>query len=307
MPSIKLCENELTALFGLPHLAIVLYMLGLRPRMDFATGTVGVRPLISWQALREATYVEPHPGIKHEYASAQAVRRAAGWLEKVGLIRMRSRDRQLVFFLPLAETDYSVRNKADRGPTDQADRGPTDHFHSESGPSDPASRQTEIEKADKHPVSGKEVNTSPYNFIGSREPEAGGGEGEISLIFPKSLTSRQKAAIAKNLSGIGADMAQSVLDELEGCMQAGSVKNIPALLRFLVEQVEKGNFIPDKGEQIRLARESATRRAQEQAVKDRLAQEQAANFVKGQGKPDLLALVGSRKRKQEEQQHEHGL
>lgn len=295
MPSIKLCEDELTALFGLPHLAIVVYMLGLRPRMDFANGTVGVRPLISWQALREATYVEPHPGIKHEYASASAIRRAAVWLEKAGLIRMHSHDRQLIFSLPLAETDKSVRNKADKRPTDQADRGPTDHFHSESGPSDPASRQTENGKADKHPETGKEVNnsTTPFTTL---------GEGVVAegLIFPKSLTDRQKAAMAKKISGIGLDMGQAVLDELEGCMQAGGVRNLPRLAEYLVNQVKNGDFMPDKGEQVRRARVAAAKAEQSRLEAERRIQNEAGKST-GAGKPDLLALVGSRKRKREEE------
>ncbi|KAE8755150.1 hypothetical protein FSO04_36030 [Paraburkholderia madseniana] len=59
MASIKLCEAEMQALYGLGYEAIALYVMAIRPRMDFATGMVGVAPRISWQALREWIYVEP--------------------------------------------------------------------------------------------------------------------------------------------------------------------------------------------------------------------------------------------------------
>lgn len=297
MPSVKLCEDELTALYGLPHLAIVLYMLGLRPRMNYTTGTVGVRPLISWQALREAVFVEPHPGVKHEYASAKAVQRAAGWLEKAGLIRMRSRNRQLIFFLALAETDKSVQKKAGKGPGDQPGRGPTGrnpHESRVSGDSADVSREIKNQKAGRHPDTGKPVNTSPTPFT-----TVGEGEGVEGLIFPKSLTDRQKAAMAKKIAGVGLDMGQAVLDELEGAMQAGGVRNLPRLAEYFVNQVKTGDFMPDKGEQVRRARAAAVKAEQARQDAEQRMRE-AAGKSTGAGKPDLLALVGSKKRKREE-------
>jgi hypothetical protein len=300
MPSIKLNEDEMTALFGLPHLSIVLYMLGLRPRMDFATGTVGKKPLISWQALREAVYVEPHPGIKHEYASMQAVRRAAVWLEKSGLVKMKSVERQLIFFLPLADADYSVRKKADRCPTDQADRRPTEpqpHKQRLSGASGDVSRQAETQKADSHPVSDIDINNSstPLTTVdkGSDPKEAGEGE---KFIFPRTITPQQKAAIALKVSGLGADMAQALIDELAGCIQAGTVKNLPGLTRHFVSQAEKGEFMPDKGVSIRAERDARAAEQRRRIEYEQRASEEAQRTVKGKGKPDnLLALVGSRK------------
>lgn len=308
MPSIRLNEDELTALFGLPHLAIVLYLLGLRPRVDFRTGLIGIRPLISWQALREAVYVEPHPGTKHVYAKVNAVRRAAGWLEKAGLIRMQSHDRQLIFFLPLADRDQSVQKKAGRGPADQADRPPVaanPHGSRVSGALDGLSRQSKNQQAGRHPyTSVNYVNTSS-SLPSSKNSGCQNGEeeGEEKLIFPATLTTRQQAAIAKKLAGVYPDMAQAVLDELAGAMQATEVRSVPRLLQYFLDQVESGDFIPDKGEKIWRAREAQKRAIAQRAEAQRRAQEAAVTTVKGSGKPDnLLALVGSRKARNKERE-----
>lgn len=297
MASIKINENEMMALSGLPHLSIVLYMLGIRPRMDYSTGTVGVRPLISWQALRENIYVEPHPGIKHEYASMEAVRRAAVWLEKAGLIEMRSHDRQLIFWCPLADTDKHVLNKADRGPTDQAGRGPTGqepHVCRVSAVPAPQARQIKTAQADGHPVTGKadvNISSSICTVVGLENRRAGEEEGS-DFIFSKTMTSQQRAAIASKVAGMTKDQGQAVIDELTGCIQAGNVKNVAGLLRYFIEQVKAGNFMPDKGEAIRIGRETEKRTAAMLAAMEAQREADAAHFVKGAGKPaNLAALV----------------
>lgn len=291
MPSIKVTEEEMTVLFGLPHLSIVLYMLGLRPRMDFANGTVGVKPLISWQALREAIYVEPHPGIKHQDTSYDAIRRAAGWLEKAGLIRMRSRDRQLIFFLPMAHADFSVRNKAASSPPDQADRPHDADLPMTEGPESKVSRQTKIQKAATHPVSGKPLlKPPPHDLVSTgavdNSAEAGG------LVFPQFVESDQKPAMAKQLTGLTSGTRQAVLDELAGCIQAGGVRNVPALFRKFIEQAKAGDFMPDKGRAIKKGRAQAVHMQAMQAVQEQRAAEDAKTFVKGAGKPaDLKSFL----------------
>lgn len=294
MPSIKFNGDELDALAGLPHLSIMLYMLGLRPRMNYASGYVGLKPLISWQALRESIYIEPHPGIKHKYASADALQRAAGWLEKAGLIKLKSRDRQLIFSMLLADTDKSVKNKAARGPLDQAARGRTDqdpHKQGLSGESDSLSRQTKIPQAAIHPVNGKHVNTSssPNELTGAKIGLAGEEGEDFDFIFPSTMSRQQRAAIQSKLGGMTQGSGQAVIDELAGCIQAGGVKSVAGLLRYFIEQAKTGQFMPDKGEKIRQAR--ATRQAENDASGRGLG----PAYVKGAGKPaNLVALVKKR-------------
>lgn len=277
-------------------------MLGLRPRMDFVQGTVGVRPLVSWQALRESTYVEPHQGIKHEYASAEAVRRAAVWLEKAGLIQMRSRDRQLIFFLPFAEADKSVRKIADRGPTDQANRRSTREAPSMTGETvglAPEADRPKRPKADGHPVSESYVNPlppTPREFDQEEAEKGEGGQGGISFTFPSDTESRQKAAVTKKLSGLGLNIGQAVLDEWLAAIQAGGVKAPQKLLDFFINQAKSGLFMSVHAVKLRQARHTAEQlRLSQEKADQRMMRELDAAGVKGKGKPDNLAALVKRR------------
>ena len=68
---VLLNEQELEALAGLPLLASALYVMAIKPRIDIATGVVGIKPKISWRALAEWLYVEPHSGIKNSGSPSQ--------------------------------------------------------------------------------------------------------------------------------------------------------------------------------------------------------------------------------------------
>lgn len=115
---------ELDALSELPLLARCLYVFAIKPRMDIATGMVGINPKISWQALGEWLYIAPHPGVKGGVPSKGQLRRAAWQLEKNRLIKMLSLEKQLIFECPLVRRGYSVQNKADTNPTREADTHP---------------------------------------------------------------------------------------------------------------------------------------------------------------------------------------
>lgn len=149
---ISLNDHELGALFGLPHAVICLYVMAIRPRMNYATGTVGIKPFISWQALTEWVYVEPVPGVPIRQLSIEAVRRAAWRLRAAGLLRIASNvcNRQLIFECLLADRDSSVKNQADRRPTGQADMRRTRLGAGFTVQADRGLRT----QADKHPGSG---------------------------------------------------------------------------------------------------------------------------------------------------------
>lgn len=145
---------ELDALSELPLLARCLYVFAIKPRMDIATGMVGINPKISWQALGEWLYIAPHPGVKGGVPSKGQLRRAAWQLEKNRLIKMLSLEKQLIFECPLVRRGYSVQNKADTNPTREADTKSACKNHLESNGchiNDVASRQVQNEKADTHP------------------------------------------------------------------------------------------------------------------------------------------------------------
>lgn len=180
-------DDELGALQGLPLGAQVLYLRELRPRMDYATGTVGRAHRVSWNGMRATLEVESRPGIAGEMPSREQVRRLVGHLERVGLVVLVSdmEGKQLIMRLPMAAYDdkaayvgeaavfeasgagahYSARKKADRNPTvtrpSKADRNPTGSESSKDNgsgcfDSDEADRNPTVShpsKADRHPLS----------------------------------------------------------------------------------------------------------------------------------------------------------
>ena len=106
-------KAELKALRGLPHLPRLLYHEAIRPRMNYATGYVGVLPgsRISWNVLSEDIEVESSQGIEHWRPTRKMLQRATEQLEKRGLIRRCTVNKQLMFLCLLASTDQSAQIK----------------------------------------------------------------------------------------------------------------------------------------------------------------------------------------------------
>lgn len=110
MPSIRISQLELEALDGLPLAARCAYIFALRPFMDFDDCHVyGV----SYRSIAERLYVEPVQGRHRNAAGAptkKAIRHSIECLEVAGLLLNRSVAKSLIFYLPLAARDQSVRN-----------------------------------------------------------------------------------------------------------------------------------------------------------------------------------------------------
>lgn len=204
MSAIKLNDAELEALAGLPSLALRIYVLGIRPHMDYSTGLVGQKRRVSWQSLREAGYVEPHQGLTGTGTpSKMQVRRAVEWLIRTGLLVERTQGKRLVFYCPLAHADSSTQEKPDTNPTQTRHSQPDTHPDTPETPShgtsagqlgtDPDTNPAYPEKAkpDIPPVSGirdEEALThhghSPAGDVRTRDAGAG-----VSVLPPEGLDS----------------------------------------------------------------------------------------------------------------------
>lgn len=129
MPAYQINVDEEYAMRGLTHVARLVYLY-LRQHMDYETGITGIQRKVSLQSISEYLYVDPHQGIKEESYSHKQVRSALDWLEKAGLIERdkssNRANRQSVFKLILATTDYSAKNKVGRGRADEVGRGRAD-------------------------------------------------------------------------------------------------------------------------------------------------------------------------------------
>ncbi len=142
MGSFRINDEEREALRGLPHLARLVYLLALRPFMDYRTGIVGLARAISWISLAEETEVWSVRGIKREKPSKGQLERSVEWLVKRKLITWDKRTNQakgrLVFSCPLATADNCASKKAIRKPYESH----TDS-HTESRTSDEPEKQND--------------------------------------------------------------------------------------------------------------------------------------------------------------------
>jgi hypothetical protein len=179
--SIKLNDTELCALMGLSDLQFRVYVAGLRPYMNYATGIVGQQRRISYQGIHEDVYVEPTVGTKARGKPSRfQTHRILKALERAGLISILSEDRRLILKCLLADTDESVQNKA--APKPHLSRTLTRNkkeseipLDSETNKNKPHITESELpQKAAQPPVSGirKELSTSvdTRERVGSRLP-----------------------------------------------------------------------------------------------------------------------------------------
>ncbi|MGO4577895.1 hypothetical protein AB4Z48_17765 [Cupriavidus sp. 2TAF22] len=113
--SIKLTIAELQALAGAGADAVNVYVMGIRPRMDYRTGVVGRTVAISYQAIKEWTERLARPGVRFFAYSRDQIRRLVDQLVNLGLVRKEGGHRELVLRCLLADTDNCAQKKAAKG------------------------------------------------------------------------------------------------------------------------------------------------------------------------------------------------
>lgn len=110
----SLCLNpdELSRLYGLPHMAQLLYI-AIRRQMNYDNGLVGDRHSVSWLEFAQALWVEPHSGRRNAgRPEVGALRKTAQLLVKADLISFHSDNqaKRLIVKCELATTDASKPN-----------------------------------------------------------------------------------------------------------------------------------------------------------------------------------------------------
>ena len=80
--------------------------------------------------------------------------------------------------------------------------------------------------------------------------------GGSNLIFPKQLTTKECELAMRHLGTLSQALAQELLDELAGRLNAHSIRGAPlSYLRSLAMRAEAGTFTPEAGIRVALARE----------------------------------------------------
>ncbi len=86
--------------------------------------------------------------------------------------------------------------------------------------------------------------------------DRGGGGGCGKLIFPKGLSTREVHLATDKLAPLPSLLAQDILDELAGRLNAHSIRGSPlSYLRALIARAQAGTFTPEAGVWVAQARE----------------------------------------------------
>ncbi len=120
-------DEEDAALDYLPHLDQVIYLRGIRRRMNYRTGLAGKDWPISYAWLTQLLEVQMEPG-SHAVAAPpltrSALRASFARLERAGLVkRIPTPERGLIFQCPLASRDQSARWRNDPRTTPERPQG----------------------------------------------------------------------------------------------------------------------------------------------------------------------------------------
>ena len=141
---------ERSALRGLPYLQQLTYVHGLKPYVDYQTEIIGIKRRVSYQSLSEELYIEPHQGfVQSGSPSKDQIRRSLKALEKAGLIKIQSLDKQLIFKCLLLDRDNSVQNKLATNPPHQAATNPPQNNNEKSVCYDHLSQNADTPKTAK--------------------------------------------------------------------------------------------------------------------------------------------------------------
>lgn len=116
-------DEEDAAMDYLPHVDQVIYLRGIRRRMNYQTGITGLSAPISYAWLGQLTDVHPEIGSNaapKARMTLSAIRCSLARLERAGLIeRIPNSDRRLVFRCILASRDQSVSGRNSRGTAEE--------------------------------------------------------------------------------------------------------------------------------------------------------------------------------------------
>lgn len=122
MASYLITQEELDLLYEKPWSAQMTYFRSLRPRMDYATGVVGLKCGISRQMIKEELTVPSIQGRHldaYHQPSTKEIRYALEVLEECGLIERIEAGKKLVFRMPYAAVGNSVQNMKGRSGAEQ--------------------------------------------------------------------------------------------------------------------------------------------------------------------------------------------
>lgn len=160
-------------------------------------------------------------------------------------------------------------NGGDKVSATQATNEDTSTLKCHAAPDNPVTPRTTNEPTKKPPL----PPTANPTVAATESQHTGSGRGVLQpLVYPKGLSESEQAAAREKLAAFPGDLAQQLLDELAGRMEAGTIRvSSLAYLRGLVSRASAGNFTPEAALPI------AERRKRQQQLEATLRQTEAAH------------------------------
>jgi hypothetical protein len=199
--------------------------------------------------------------------SSRSVQRILRGLEAQGKVRRDSRFRKdgsqtsNCYILALDEGDENLS-----GTPDTRDRPPR---HYVQGPGDNRVAPRTLIEPSVTPPLPPPASLSPVSVVSPDKPaDRSGGDYDHGreLVYPDGLTAAERVEAEKLLEGLFTDLAQHVLDELAGRLEAKSIRTAPlSYLRGLVSRARQGTFTPEIA--LRIAEQRRRRRQTEAALR----------------------------------------
>lgn len=281
---VMLNAYELAALAGLPSLAVVAYVLAIRPWMDYRTGLCGIARGISWQSIREAVEVEGHQGMPRQTFTEAQCRRAVAHLEKRGLLTRRSTDAALVFRANLATRDNGVEKKAVPMLTPKAAPIAQPAMPAtalDSGNGKPKAVPKAVAKAVPPPAEPLTSNQSSSSYL----PDVVGDAAQTTttaIVFHRVIKPEFQAAMLAAVAEFSAEDQQLALDELAGAILSRAGGNNPirsqlSYLRAIVANVRSGAQVWTNALEVAAARRAEAARIEREASMRQLPTPPAAS------------------------------
>ena len=212
-------DDEELALSGIPLMAQIIYIRGIKRYMDSDTLITGLIRKISYQSLIETVYVEPKQGRSLEpKPTIKKIRVMLKNLIDSGLLQSRSKDRQLVFFCPLANTHYSAQKKQGRA---RAEQGQSYQGRTESTKyavyTNNRGRCEDDQKQQKKGIHLISISNTQYNARVSGDSVDNFTESAPGFIPDDFCVTEEHRAMAKMM---GAPPPDELVDEFIGHHQA---------------------------------------------------------------------------------------
>lgn len=171
---------------------------------------------------------------------------------------------------------------------------------SKAGKNSVATRVAGDTRANLSPVSPVEAGVSSTTSTGdsrvtrtTTEPPLGPPQQHQPLVFPPSLSEKERVVVIGLLNGLTSETAQALIDELAAKLdgQVAKIHSPTQYLRGMAERAKAGTFVPMAGLAVAKRRKAASALAIEATRRSAEAREQQVRLAEARKDPERQARI----------------